>query len=340
MTVSSYLESRPAVAFRVFDHVAIGALRNPIWLSLLVAIAFFAARSPHFLSLFNISNILLQAAFFGFLAIGLTLVIVSGHIDLSVGSLVGLTAGLGVVLQPTLGLPLSVLAALSAGAAVGVFNGVLVERLGINSLIVTLAAMIGLKGLTFAIVGEESIIAESTAFSQLGSFRIGSIHLITITFFVLLIVANWVLTTTRHGREAYAIGGNRTAAVNAGIRVRHHVIINFAVSGFLAALCGLAISANMGAAVPTYGDGYEGWAIAAVALGGAKLTGGSGNVVNSLGGVLLLAVLRNGLNLAHLSAHYVLVAIGVALLVALLLEKRSGAPIILPNLITKHRRRA
>lgn len=340
MTVASYLESRPAGALRFFDHVALKALRNPIWLSLFVAILFFAARSPHFLSIFNISNILLQAAFFGFLAIGLTLVIISGHIDLSIGSLVGLTAGLSVVLQPALGLPLSVLAALSAGAAVGVFNGVLVERLGINSLIVTLAAMIGLKGLTFAIVGEESIIADSPAFSQLGSFRIGSVHLITIVFFVLLIAANWVLTTTRHGREAYAIGGNRTAAVNAGIRVRRHVIINFAVSGFLAGLCGLAISANMGAAVPTYGDGYEGWAIAAVALGGAKLTGGSGNVVNSLGGVLLLAVLRNGLNLAHFSAHYVLVAIGVALLVALLLDKRSGVPIALPSFITKHRRRA
>ena len=214
---------------------------------------------------------------------------------------------------------------------VGVFNGLLVEWLGINSLIVTLAAMIGLKGLTFAIVGEDSIISDSLGFSAVGAYRIGSIHLITIVFFILLIIANWVLKSTRHGREAYAIGGNRTAAVNAGIRVRRHVIINFAVSGFFAALCGLAISANMGAAVPTYGDGYEGWAIAAVALGGAKLTGGSGSVINSVAGVLLLAVLRNGLNLVHLSAHYVLVAIGIALLIALILDKRSGTS-FLPGL--------
>jgi ribose transport system permease protein len=238
-----------------------------MWLSLLIAILFFASRSPHFLSLFNVSNVLLQAVFFGFLAIGLTLVFVSGHIDLSVGSLVGLTAGLSVVLQPKLGLPLSVLVGLAAGAIVGAFNGLLVARVGINSLIVTLAAMIGLKGLTFAIVGEESIPAANPLFSQIGALRIGSIHLITLVFFVLLIAAQWVLTSTRHGREAYAIGGNRVAAVNASIRVDRHVVINFAVSGFLAALCGLAIPTNMGAATPTYGEGYEGCGIAARGAG-------------------------------------------------------------------------
>jgi ribose transport system permease protein len=307
------------------------AARNPIWLSLAIAVVVFAARSPHFLSLFNISNILLQAAFFGFLAIGLTLIIVSGQIDLSVGSLVALSAGLCVVLLPKLGLALAALAGLSAGALVGAFNGLLVTRLGINSLVATLAAMIGLKGLTFAIVGEESIIADSPTFSQIGALRIGHVHLITIGFLLLLAFAHWALTSTRHGREAYAIGGNRTAAINAGIRVDRHTVISFTISGFLAALCGLAIAASMGAAVPTYGEGYEGWAIAAVALGGAKLTGGAGNVINSLGGVLLLAVLRNGLNLVHLSSHYMLVAIGVALLVALSLEKQPAWADIVPH---------
>lgn len=311
-------------ARKMVEKVGSLALRNPIWLSLLIAVAFFAWQSPHFLSLFNLSNILLQAAFFGFLAIGLTFVIVSGHIDLSVGSLVGLTAGLSVVLQPLLGLPLAILAGLGTGAVVGLLNGLFVERIGINSLIVTLAMMIGLKGLTFAVVGEDSIIVESQFLTDLGGLRIASFHLITLVFLVLLALAQWVLSSTRHGREAYAIGGNRTAAENAGIRVSRHVILNFVLSGFLAALCGLAIAASMGAAVPTYGQGYESWAIAAVALGGAKLTGGSGSAINALGGVLLLAVLRNGLNLVHVSAHYVLVVIGLALFVALLVEKRSG----------------
>ncbi|WP_213989208.1 ABC transporter permease [Sodalis sp. dw_96] len=301
---------------------------HPVWLSLLAAIVFFALQSPHFLSWFNITNVLLQASFFGFLAIGMTLIIISGHIDLSVGSLVGLCAGLCVVLQPVLGLPLAVLAGLAAGVLCGFINGLIIERLGINSLIVTLAAMIGLKGLTFAIVGEESVIAVNTTFTGIGNLRIGTLHLISIVFFVLIAVSHWVMSNTRHGRDAYAIGGNRHAAVNAGIGVRRHVIVNFMVSGFLAALCGLAISANMGAAVPTYGQGYEGWAIAAVALGGTRLTGGSGNILNSLAGVLLLAVLRNGLNLIHLSAHYVLIAIGLALLIALVLDKHSGKPFI------------
>jgi ribose transport system permease protein len=327
---------------RAAGEVAARSLRNPIWLSLVAAIAFFAVQSPHFLSLFNLSNVLLQAAFFGFLAIGLTLVIVSGHIDLSVGSLVGLCAGLSVVLQPSLGLPFAVTAALGAGALVGLVNGLIVERLGINSLIVTLAAMIGLKGLTFAVVGEESIGAQSTFFTEVGGLRIGSIHLITLIFCALVVFAQWGLSSTKHGREAYAIGGNRAAAVNAGIRVRRHVIINFVISGFLAGLCGLSIAASMGAAVPTYGQGYEGWAIAAVALGGAKLTGGSGSMINSVAGVLLLAVLRNGLNLIHISAYYVLVAIGLALLVALLLDKRADASLSLPTLdfLGKNRRRS
>ena len=202
----------------------------------------------------------------------------------------------------------------------------MVERLGIDSLIVTVAAMIGLKGLTFAVVGEESIIADSPLFSEIGAMRIGSIHLITVGFVIVVLVTHWVLSSTRHGREAYAIGGNRTAAVNAGIRVSRRVILNFTISGLLAALCGVVNAANMGAAVATYGEGYEGWTIAAVALGGAKLTGGSGNVVNTLAGVLLLAVLRNGLNLVHVPAHYVLVVIGLALLVALLLDRRISGP--------------
>ncbi|MCX5578450.1 ABC transporter permease [Kaistia terrae] len=300
--------------------IGLWARRYPVWIFLAAALVFFSLKSPHFLSVFNLSNILLQAAFFGFLSIGLTLLIISRNIDLTVGSVAGLAACLAVGLQPSLGLWLPIAIGLGAGLAIGLLNGFLVERAGIDSFIVTLAGMIGIKGLAFAFAGEESISASIDLFNELGALRIGRIHAIALLFLALLAIGHYVLKHTKYGRETYAIGGNRTAAVNAGVRVSRHVIIGFAISGLLAAFCGIAMAANMGAAMPAFGLGYEGWAIAAVVLGGTKLSGGSGRIVNTLGGVLLLASLRNGLNMIHVPAYYVLVTIGGALILALFFD--------------------
>lgn len=296
--------------------------RNSIWLFLLVAAAFFSVKSPYFLTTLNLSNILLQGSFIGVLAIGLTLVMINGNIDLSVGSILGLGASLAVGLQADGGILVGVIGALAAGAALGWFNGVIVEKTGVSSFIVTLGAMIGIRGLVFVYTGENSLSSDDMAYSDFGMLSLGPFSAIGLIFLGLLVAFQLILSETLHGRNAYAIGGNRAAAVNAGIRVTRHIVANFTISGVLAALTGILMSSQMGAATPNLGTSYELWAIISVVLGGTKLTGGIGNLWGTLGGVLTLAVLRNGMNLIHVEPFYVLIVLGLALIVALFLEKQ------------------
>ena len=132
---------------------------------------------------------------------------------------------------------------------------------------------------------------------------------------------HFLLSSTSHGRESFAIGGNRNAALNAGVRVTRVVVLNFMVSGFLAAACGVLMASQLGAAGPTYGENYELWAVIAAVIGGTKLSGGYGGVLGTLGGVLTLAVLRNGMNMAGFPAFYVFVVVGLTLIAALLLDR-------------------
>ena len=302
-------------------HLRQWAARSTIWLFLVVAIVFFSWASPYFLSVYNLSNILLQGSFVGFLAIGMTLVMVNGNIDLTVGSILGLAACLSVGLE-NYGLGTAIIGALGAGAALGLINGLLVERAGVDSFIVTLGGMIGIRGLVFVYTQENSLSATSDAFTNAGAISAGPISIVAILFLILILGFQWMLSTTCHGRNAYAIGGNRVAARNAGIRISRHVIINFMLSGLLAAVAGIASASQFGAATPDLGDSYELWAIIAVVVGGTKLRGGVGSLWGTLGGVLTLAVLRNGLNLTHVQPFYVLVIMGIALIGALLLDKQ------------------
>jgi ribose transport system permease protein len=297
------------------------AARSTIWIVLAIALVFFSIASPYFLSVYNLSNVLLQGTFVGFLAIGMTLIMINGNIDLTVGAILGLSACLSVGLQPY-GLGVAIGGALAAGAALGWLNGMLVEFTGVDSFIVTLAGMIGIRGLVFVYTQENSLSAISDAFTNAGSMSVGPISLIAILFLILLFGFQWLLSATCHGRNAYAIGGNRSAAVNAGIRVPRHIIINFTLRGLLAAVAGITSASQFGAATPNLGESYELWAIIAVVVGGTKLRGGAGSLWGTLGGVLTLAVLRNGLNLTHVQPFYVLVIMGVALIGALMLDKQ------------------
>jgi ribose transport system permease protein len=297
------------------------AARSTIWIFLAIALVVFSLLSPYFFTVYNLCNVLLQGAFVGFLAIGMTLIMINGNIDLTVGSMLGLCACLSVGLQDY-GLGVAIIGALAAGGLLGLLNGYLVERTGVDSFIVTLGGMIGIRGLVFVYTQENSLSASSDAFTNFGSMTIGPVSLIALVFLALLLLFQWVLSMTCHGRNAYAVGGNRVAAVNAGIRVSRHVIINFGLSGLLAAVAGITSASQFGAATPNLGDTYELWAIIAVVVGGTKLSGGVGSLWGTLGGVLTLAVLRNGLNLTHVQPFYVFIVMGVALIGALLLDKQ------------------
>ncbi len=296
---------------------------QPVWIVVVGCLIFFSFLSPHFLTVQNLTNILLQSSIIGFMAIGMTYIMINGNIDLSVGATMALAAVLVIGLQP-FGLVFAIVISLLAGMAVGALNGWFVTKVGINAFVVTLGAMIGVRGLVFVYTGEQSLVGENFTFADLGASYIGPLPLIVVIFLVTVFLGEWVLRNTPHGRNAFAVGGNYEAAVNAGIKVKKHILINFIVIGFAAALAGIVLASRMNAATPTLGMEYELWVITAVVLGGTKLTGGYGSVLRTFGGILIIGILRNGMNLLNVQAYYVLLIMGLILITVVFIDKRFG----------------
>lgn len=296
--------------------------QQPIWLFVLVCTAFFSFASPYFFDLGNLSNILVQASTIGLIALGMTYVMINGNIDLSVGATLALAASLAVGLQSELGIAGAVAVGLMSGVLVGALNGLITWKTGVDAFIVTLGAMIGVRGLVFIYTEEQSFYAENFAYSEFGFSTLFSIPAIAWIFIVLTFVMHLLLKYSIHGRNVFAVGGNRVAAKEAGIRVGPHMLINFIVVGFMAALSGILLSTQMGASTPNLGTNYELWTITAVVLGGTRLTGGYGSILGTLGGVLAIAILRNGMNLLQVPSFYVLIILGSILIIVLFIDKR------------------
>jgi ribose transport system permease protein len=324
-TVSTVLDEHPVVVSRKLLASRRGVLgyvlAHPIWLVVVLLICGFSWASPFFLTGVNIGNVLFQCALVGLLAVGLTPIIISGNIDLTVGAVVGFAACVVIMLQPY-GLAFAIVATLGVGVLIGLINGLLVEGLGISSFIITLAGMIGLRGLAFLMAGDTSISASDDSLYSLGALALGPISLITAVFLVSVLVFQWMLKRTVHGRYTYAIGGSRSASRDAGVRVSRHIVANFMLSGLMAALSGIAMASNLSTAAPSYGKDYELWAVIAVVLGGTRLRGGTGDAIGTFAAVLALAVLRNGLNLVHVPPFYIPVIMGIALIGALLFDRQ------------------
>jgi ribose transport system permease protein len=297
-------------------------LTQPIWIFLIACLVFFSLTSEHFFDPKNFANVLVQSSTIGLIALGMTFIMINGNIDLSVGSVVALSASLAVGLQEPLGLLPAVVAALLSGVAIGLLNGMLVWKTGVDAFIITLGAMIGVRGVVFLYTQEESFFSLNFAFSDFGASSVGPIPTLALIFIVFAVLMHWILSSTVHGRNTYAVGGNREAALNAGIRVGPHMVVNFMIVGFLAALAGVTLSSQMGASTPNLGRDFELWTITAVVLGGTKLTGGSGNIIGTVGGVLAIGILRNGMNLLQVPAFYVLVIMGVTLIGVLFIDKQ------------------
>lgn len=305
-------------------------VRNPIWGFVAIVFIFFSLSADHFFDANNFDNILVQTSTIGLIALGMTLVMINGNIDLSVGATLALAASITVDMM---GWPVfadwgnwqvlpAVLAGLASGVVLGAVNGIIVWKTGVDAFIVTLGAMLGVRGLVFVYTGEQSFYAANFAYSDFGASSIGPIPTLAVLFLVCAAIIHVLLSRTTHGRNTYAVGDNREAAVNAGIRVGPHMVVNFMLVGFFAALAGVALSTQMGASTPNLGRDYELWTITAVVLGGTKLTGGSGNIIGTLGGVLAIGILRNGMNLMQVPSFYVLVILGVILIAVLVLDKQ------------------
>lgn len=296
--------------------------KQSIWFILLLSLIFFGTMQANFLTLRNFQNIFLQISINGLMAIGMTYLMINGEIDLSVGMIYALCAAVVIGFQP-LGIIPSVLAALATGMVIGAINGIFVAKAEINSFIVTLGAMIGVRGLLFVYTGERAILGTDLRFTYLASTRIGGVFpLPALIFLVFLAIGEYFLRNTSHGRNAYAIGGNQDAAEKAGIAVKKHLIINFVLSGAMAATAGIIAASRMNTATPTLGRMNHLWVIIAVVLGGTDLKGGYGNLVRTLGGIFVIGILDNGLNLMGVHTFYNMLFMGTILILVIFIGKK------------------
>ncbi|MEU7478495.1 ABC transporter permease [Lentzea sp. NPDC042327] len=287
------------------------ASENGALAGLLVLAVVIAVMQPAFLNAQNLLNVGVQAAVIAIMAFGMTFVVVAGGIDLSVGSIAALAAMVGALTAGPLGLVV--------GALCGLVNGALVSYGKLPPFIATLAMLSVARGLTLVFSeGQPHETDELVTF--LGSNLTPSLPLPLLLMLLFFGVTGLVLTRTNLGRRMYAIGGNEEAAKLSGIDVRRTKLWIYALSGLFAAAAGLVLAGRLGSAGPQAAAGYELDAIAAVVIGGASLSGGVGRATGTLVGALVLAVLRNGLNLLQVPPFWQQVVIGAVIALAALLD--------------------
>ncbi|MDP2737504.1 MAG: ABC transporter permease [Pseudorhodobacter sp.] len=311
--------------------------QSAIWGFIVLELVFFSVAGE-FLSLshkafMDLDNMLLlfkQSAPIGIIALGMTIIMINGNIDLSVGAIFALCA---VVMLDSMKWPIFaglgnwvILVgwgmALLTGMVLGLINGLIVWKTGVDAFIVTLGSMLGFRGLVFMYNGENPTSNLNWTMVDIAEADIFGIQTPTIVFLVCTLLIWLLMTRTIHGRNAYAIGDNREAAVNAGIRVGPHMVWNFVLMGFLAALSAVVFYSSSGSVNPNDGSLYELWVITAVVIGGTKLAGGSGSIIGTFGGVIAIQLLRKGLG--HIGADTAMVnlVIGLILIAVLFLDRQ------------------
>jgi ribose transport system permease protein len=279
------------------------------------------AATPHFLTVSNLLNVLEQTSINAIVAVGMTFVIVSGGIDLSVGSVLALSGiALARALAAGLPTPLAIAIALVTGLMCGVGNGLLVTYGRLPSFIATLGMMSIARGGALLAAEGRPISGFSEGFRALATERVLMVPAPVIITGVIYVVAHFVLSRTVFGRATYAIGGNEEAARLSGVHVRFHKTLIYGVAGLTSAAAAAVLTARLNSAQPTAGTNYELDAIAATVIGGTSLLGGEGTLLGALIGALIMGVLRNGLNLLNVSAFLQQVVIGTVIIVAVLID--------------------
>ena len=277
--------------------------------------------SPFFLQVGNVHSILLSLSLESIVAIGMTVLLVAGGFDLSVGSNLALSGMItALVLARGVPVPAAIAAGLATGAGVGVVNGLIIARVGINPFITTLGMMSVLRGLVLVISGGQNISGLPHSFNVIGQGKLGGIQFPILVAIVLVAAGDLLLRKSRFFRQNYYIGGNSRAALLSGIPVARVTVINYAITGALAAVAGIIMTARLGAASVTAGNGLELRVISAVIIGGASLQGGEGTVLGSFLGVLLMAIIVNALTLFGVDVYWNSLVIGGTLLLAVLVD--------------------
>ena len=315
-------------------------LRLRTFIALIVVVVFFSALAPNFISVANVVIVSKHVAINAILAIGMTYVILTGGIDLSVGSIVGLTgmvAGglltkglvlpfLGVVIYPNV--VEVVLISLGVGVAIGLINGLLVTRLAVAPFIATLgtlyvargAALLLSGGATFPnLVGKPEL--ENQGFPAIGAGHLFGVPYSILALIVLALIAAYVAQRTPFGRRVYAVGGNERAAALSGVRVDRVKVAVYMISGFCGAIAGLIVSSQLVASHPASGETFELNAIAAAVLGGTSLSGGRGRIGGTIIGAFVIGVLADGLVMMGVSEVWQMVIKGVVIIAAVVLDQ-------------------
>jgi ribose transport system permease protein len=277
--------------------------------------------SPFFLQGNNLLNLLDQSVVTGIVAIGMTFVILTGGIDLSVGSVLGFSAVLMGLALPKYGIPVGVAIAVLSGAAMGLFSGVLVARFGLASFVVTLGVMAIGRSLAYICSGATSLSDIPDSMNGIVYTSILGVPSNVATLLLLYVLAGLYLSFTKGGRTIYAIGSNREAARTAGLNVLAYSILPYVVSGALSGVAGVLLSAQILSIDPLAGTNLELDAIAAVVIGGASLFGGRGSIIGTLIGVFIMVMIRNGLNLLGVNPFWQGSAIGAIIIAAVLAER-------------------
>ena len=318
----SEVSSTPAAASPKRLRFKISVRDMGTLIGLIAICAVFSVMSDVFLTERNLVNILQQSSINACVAIGMTMVIISGGIDLSVGPVAAFAAVLAAtLLVQGFPVPLAIAAALGVGVACGAANGMLIAYGGLQPFIVTLGTLSVFRALALIYTGGNPVLGVPSTFRRLFASEIGIFPVPVVVVASLGVVASALLLRTPLGEYIFAVGGNEEAARISGVPIARTKIAAYAMSGFLASLGAVILIARLGAAEPTLGNLWELEAIAASAIGGASLMGGKGSIVGTILGAIVLGAMRNGLTLMNVQAFYQLLATGIIIILAMLVDR-------------------
>lgn len=285
-----------------------------------------AALNDRFISPSNLSNLLRQVSINALISFGMTFVILTGGIDLSVGSILALSSALlSSMITSGMNPEMAVIVAAVIGLGLGAVNGIIVAYGKVAPFIATLATMTIYRGATLVYTNGNPIsgLSDDPIFMGLGQGDIAGVPVPAILMLIAFLVLLFILNKTPLGRQTYAVGGNEKVSFIAGIKINRVKIVSYAITGLLCALAGAVLTSRLNSAQPTAGMGYELDAIAAVVLGGTSLSGGKGRITGTLIGALIIGTLNNGLNILNVSSFYQQVVKGIVILLAVLMDRKK-----------------
>ena len=300
----------------------VGILSVLVLLCVIVSIA-----TSKFLKPNNLISVLRQISINAYIALGMTLIIILGHIDLSVGAIVAMSGTLtvGFIVTQGLPIPVAILLGILLGMVAGLISGMIVTYFRVPAFIITMAMMNVCSGVAYVYSGGQATRINNDFFSAIGTgYLFNTIPLPFVYMIILIIVISFLLGKTKFGTYIYAIGGNREAARLSGVPIKKVEIAVFTISGVLSAFAGLVLCSRMYSGQPSVGNGYELDAIAACVLGGTSMSGGKGRISGTIFGAMVIGIISNGLNLIGVSSYWQLIVKGLIIACAVLLDSQKG----------------